>query len=1030
MIWTGTFFRDSTELFDGVAGYFTTPGLAVTPGVVIGTNVNTPILPPTGGPTAIAFRAQNVLGEITFTGQNLTVATVSTPQTPGNAFPVFTGGTITGIAYSYNTLLSRALTTNANDPRLFDPALLLPSAQIALPNVPAAALSQAVLASYNAGSRFPLENFLSQFNARFTGSDGVNIIGGFNNADTLVGLGGDDVLTGGGGNDILDGGPGNDGLFGGPGNDLFLPGPPAPSVDPFAAGDVVTEEAGATNDVDTLSYANSPAGLTIDLNPQDGNQGTGFAARLVAQGVERVVGSPFSDTIIGEDVGLSLFEVSDILEGGAGDDALFGLGGSDTLQGGPGFDLLDGGPDGLFTFAGTGDVARFSARFADADFFVNARGALLVAAPGGGLDELRGIEFLQFLDRSVSTVGLPLSQRQLALGGQNGGAISGGGLNDLVLGRDGDETLNGFGGADLLRGGGGNDVLNGGDAFDTLEGDDGSDTLSGGAGGDALNGGSGFDFADFGADGGSAGVIVNLRNGAAIDSFGARDALFFVEGVLGTAQGDLFVGGAGVDRFEGRGGDDMLRGGGAGGDVFIGGPGLDAVDFGTEGGPGPIVANLRDGAARDSFGDTDRLFGVERALGGALEDVFVGGDGAERFTGRAGEDVFNGGAGFDFVDYRADGGAGGIVANLASGVAIDSHGDRDRLIAIEGVFGTARGDLFIGGDGVDRFEGGAGDDVLRGGGRGGDVYFGGAGFDRVEYGEETAARGVIVNLGAGAAIDGSGARDLLFDVEAAYGGARGDLLVGGAGTRLGGLDGADTLRGSAPGALADYGADAANGGAGRVVVNLRDGAAIDGFGARDVLQGLGGAIGTAQADIFVGGGGNERFTGLGGADTVNGGGGFDFVDFGPEPGSRGVIVNLGTGVAIDVAGARDVLAAVEGALGTARDDLLVGSGRVDRLEGGAGDDTLRGDGGGDVLAGGAGADLFVYAATGWGADIVLDWRDGEDRIDMRALSDVEAVGDLTIAPDGAGARIALGADSILLLGVDVETLGDADFLFA
>ena len=69
--------------------------------------------------------------------------------------------------------------------------------------------------------------------------------------------------------------------------------------------------------------------------------------------------------------------------------------------------------------------------------------------------------------------------------------------NDLLLGSNGADTLQGSFGDDTLRGFKGSDVLVGGGDDDTLEGGKGSDSLYGDAGDDHLDGGSGVDKAVF-----------------------------------------------------------------------------------------------------------------------------------------------------------------------------------------------------------------------------------------------------------------------------------------------------------------------------------------------------------------------------------------------------------------------------------------------------------------------------------------------------------------------------------------------------
>jgi VCBS repeat-containing protein len=70
---------------------------------------------------------------------------------------------------------------------------------------------------------------------------------------------------------------------------------------------------------------------------------------------------------------------------------------------------------------------------------------------------------------------------------------SGDGEDNVLLGTDGPDDLDGYAGDDILAGGQGDDDLDGGDDADALFGGSGDDTLVGGAGEDLLVGGSGDD---------------------------------------------------------------------------------------------------------------------------------------------------------------------------------------------------------------------------------------------------------------------------------------------------------------------------------------------------------------------------------------------------------------------------------------------------------------------------------------------------------------------------------------------------------
>jgi Ca2+-binding RTX toxin-like protein len=143
----------------------------------------------------------------------------------------------------------------------------------------------------------------------------------------------------------------------------------------------------------------------------------------------------------------------------------------------------------------------------------------------------------------------------------------GGSGDDVVIGSNNVNRLNGSAGNDTLQGGDANDVLKGGNGDDLLIGGRGNDRLVGGGGNDRLNGGAGDD----------------VLNGGAGD--------------------DVLLGGAGNDRLVGGRGNDVLNGG-AGNDVLISGPGNNRLNGGKGndtliGGPGRN--RLTGGAGRDRF---------------------------------------------------------------------------------------------------------------------------------------------------------------------------------------------------------------------------------------------------------------------------------------------------------------------------------------------------------------------------------------------------------------------------------------------
>ena len=356
-----------------------------------------------------------------------------------------------------------------------------------------------------------------------TGIEGL--IGG-NFSDLLAGDESANNLNGAGGNDLLFGGGGSDSLIGGNGNDLL-------------AGGTGFDNLNGGAGLDTADYASATAAVVAELwRGTASNDGQGGNDVLI--GIENLSGGNFNDLLAGD-------EAANNLNGQGGNDSIFAGGGSDSLIGGNGNDLLAGGA-GIDNINGGAGID--TADYGSATGNVTAelwRGTAANDGQGGN-DVLLGIENL-----------------------------NGGGFNDLLVG---DETANSINGA------AGNDVLFGGGGADTLFGGNGNDFAAAGAGNDSLDGGSGIDTVDYASA--TSGVVVELwRNSASNDGQGGADVVLNFENLNGGNFNDFLVGneganvivaGNGIDTVLGGGGDDFINGGN-GSDILVGGAGRDIYRF-------------------------------------------------------------------------------------------------------------------------------------------------------------------------------------------------------------------------------------------------------------------------------------------------------------------------------------------------------------------------------------------------------------------------------------------------------------------
>lgn len=286
----------------------------------------------------------------------------------------------------------------------------------------------------------------------------------------------------------------------------------------------------------------------------------------------------------------------------------------------------------------------------------------------------------------------------------------------------------------------------------------GNDYVVGGAGRDTMAGGAGIDKLDFGAEGGTKGINVNLKSGVAYDSFGSRDSISGFEIVIGTKFNDRVTGSDNADYLVGGEGNDVLSGGKG----------------------------------------QDELYGENG------NDSLYGGDGSDALYGGAGDDYINGGAGFDTASYYEDGSVAGISVNLLKSTATDGFGNTDKLVSIESIRGSNYDDKVVGNNGANWFRGEGGNDTLDGqggndvmwggfgtdlllggkgndsmnGGHGNDTLDGGVGSDTADYSEEGGWRGISVDMSNSAATDTWGTDDKLVSIENVKGTTFDDWIMG------------------------------------------------------------------------------------------------------------------------------------------------------------------------------------------------------------------------------------------------------------
>lgn len=505
------------------------------------------------------------------------------------------------------------------------------------------------LASYTLGAN--VENLFYSGSSAFSGLGNT-----LDNA--ITGGSGKDTLTGGAGNDTLDGGSNNDRLVGGIGDDLYV-------VD--NASDVAVENANEGTDTVRTSLASYTLGTNIENLAYSGagvfagtgnsadnrlNGGAGNDTLNGGLGNDTLTGGAGNDVYITDSAADAVYEdasggtdevrttaatstlavnvenltftgtgnfsgtgngLANVLTGGAGNDTLIGGAGVDTLTGGAGNDV----------------------------YAVDNPGDVIVEAAGAGTDEARVTAASYVLAANVET---------MSFVGTGAFAGTGNGLDNVISGGAGADSIDGMAGNDTIYGGGGADTLGGGLGIDLLVGNGAGATFTYNVdatwatgftvvnAGDPSNPGPGtsFSLAGYGRSydvfqgsgtgntlvlgdgrnaffledglspgvqaarlagvqtiqGGSGGQIIDLTSSAQ-----AYGDVTIVGGsgddiLLGSSGSDVIIGGGGVDYIWGGTGNDTLTGGGS--DSVYGGAGDDTLVLDTT---GPLGATLLDGGA-------------------------------------------------------------------------------------------------------------------------------------------------------------------------------------------------------------------------------------------------------------------------------------------------------------------------------------------------------------------------------------------------------------------------------------------------
>ena len=297
--------------------------------------------------------------------------------------------------------------------------------------------------------------------------------------------------------------------------------------------------------------------------------------------------------------------------------------------------------------------------------------------------------------------------------------------DDAIWGGEGDDRIEAGAGVDLVVGGSGNDTItDSGDTGDFLKGEDGDDVIANSNGLDVVMGGDGKDVILIGVDatevfagegddfilgGADADFILGnegddwMEGGDGFDVLnGDNSELFFNSTIIGH---DVLLAGENENDFDAESGDDIM----VQGESVMRNEGMLGFDWAIHKGNRiaadsdmriPIFTNVADDILRDRFDQTEALSGWIH------NDVLRGDDRGSREEievelDLTGHELTQ--AGVDRID--------GLRELLGESITAAPVGEN---VDLESIVAWAKGNILLGGDGSDTFEGRGGDDFIHG----------------------------------------------------------------------------------------------------------------------------------------------------------------------------------------------------------------------------------------------------------------------------------------------------------------------------
>ena len=681
------------------------------------------------------------------------------------------------------------------------------------------------------------------FGDTLTGNDGNDVINGGAGNDTLKGNSGNDTLIGGKGNDRLEGSYGDDTY-------IWNLGDGFDTIYDYNGGntDNDTIKFGEGISFEDLSFERDGNSLIIYVN-NDKTQGIKiqdyyssysqveklkFADESVVEtstvavtidrsdalAAQDITGTDNNDILTGGNFGDTLTgnDGDDVIDGGAGNDTLKGNSGNDTLIGGKGNDRLEGsygddtyiwnlgdGFDTIYDYNGgntDNDTIKFGEGISFEDLLFERDGNDLVIYVNN--DKTQGItiqnyyssysqvEKLEFADGTIvetSSVSIVEPEEPSENAGQT---ISGTSDDDILIGSNGDDTINAEDGYNDITGGKGNDIISAGYDRDTFYYNlgDGYDKITDLGGRDQIIFGDGISKENISFYRKNDNLIISINDDFSqgieiIDFFRNNDnrienikfadnsTLRLTTGLIlktneldgsitGTVEDDTLIGNIGENNLNGSSGDDILNGG-KGNDTLDGDVGNDTYIWNL----GDDIDTIRDTAGLNTIkfgenisfddltfkqdGNNLRLIVKNDISQGIIIQDYFSSNNINNNYHPITIFEFSDGSKFDFrennITLTYDNRAETITGNIGDNI-IDAQGGDDTITTYGGddiINGGAGDDEISSGNGNDIITGGSGNDIINGEagndtyiwnlGDGMDTITDSSGFDKIKFGE-------------------------------------------------------------------------------------------------------------------------------------------------------------------------------------------------------------------------------------------------------------------------------------------------------